>query len=234
VGLTCGVAIPVFAGPFLQAVLVLLSGDDQEHVGAIELWHTPPGAIEMGLVDGYYGMADGFEFSSRHTNFMRGTGLPGLVWDSGMPVIMEDLDRGRRFLRWESAERVGINRGVGIPCGSAADGIWVLTLLSALGTPIARRVECWVPDEAWGGLVFQSGYCEQAADLGQRHGASVLAKGAGTLGRVWRSGVPAIATDLAAEPGPIGSAVDGTGLTTMVALPMITAGELDAVVAWYL
>ena len=36
-GLTCGVAVPVFAGEFLQAVLVLFCGDDEAHVGAIEL-----------------------------------------------------------------------------------------------------------------------------------------------------------------------------------------------------
>jgi hypothetical protein len=38
--LTCGVALPVFAGEFLTAVLVLFCGDDDRHVGAIELWHN--------------------------------------------------------------------------------------------------------------------------------------------------------------------------------------------------
>src|SRR6478609_6010796 len=41
-GLTCGVAVPVFAGEFLQAVMVLFCGDDEAHVGAIELWHNDP------------------------------------------------------------------------------------------------------------------------------------------------------------------------------------------------
>ena len=39
-GLTCGVALPVFAGEFLMAVMVLFCGDDEKHVGAIELWHN--------------------------------------------------------------------------------------------------------------------------------------------------------------------------------------------------
>jgi hypothetical protein len=34
VGLTCGVALPVFAGEFLMAVMVLFCGDDDKHVGA--------------------------------------------------------------------------------------------------------------------------------------------------------------------------------------------------------
>ena len=60
-GLTCGVALPVFAGEFLMAVMVLFCGDDEKHVGAIELWHNDlEKSHEMGLVDGYYGTADMF------------------------------------------------------------------------------------------------------------------------------------------------------------------------------
>ena len=48
-GLTCGVALPVFAGEFLMAVMVLFCGDDEKHVGAIELWHNDAVASnEMG------------------------------------------------------------------------------------------------------------------------------------------------------------------------------------------
>jgi hypothetical protein len=60
---------------------VLFCGDDAPHAGAIELWHNDPGiSHEMGLVDGYYGSADMFEFNSRHTTFPRGFGLPGRTW----------------------------------------------------------------------------------------------------------------------------------------------------------
>ncbi len=59
--LTCGVAIPVFAGDILLAVLVFLCGDDEDHVGAIELWHNDPAhSAEMGMVDGYFGIAESF------------------------------------------------------------------------------------------------------------------------------------------------------------------------------
>jgi hypothetical protein len=50
-GLTCGVALPVFAGEFLMAVMLLFCGDDEKHVGAIELWHNDARlSHEMGLV----------------------------------------------------------------------------------------------------------------------------------------------------------------------------------------
>ena len=63
-GLTCAVALPVFSGPHVKAVMVLFCGDDREHIGAIEVWHTPLDSIEMGLVDGYYGSAEVLEWSS--------------------------------------------------------------------------------------------------------------------------------------------------------------------------
>ena len=115
-GLTCGVALPVFAGEFLMAVMVLFCGDDEKHVGAIELWHNDAErSHEMALVDGYYGTADMFEFNSRHTKFPKGFGLPGRTWKAGMPLIIKDLHNSKAFLRWEEATEIGINCGVGIP-----------------------------------------------------------------------------------------------------------------------
>ena len=74
----------------------------------------------MQLADGHYGStADAFEYVSRRTSFRKGNGLPGLAWGSGLPVFMEDLGKGSRFLRAETAAKVGINRGFAIPCADA-------------------------------------------------------------------------------------------------------------------
>ena len=142
-GLTCGIAVPIFAGDFPTSVLVLFCGEDQAHAGAIELWHNDPAqSVDMKLVDGYYGtMSEAFEFTSRNTSFRRGHGLPGTVWGSGMPCFIEDLGKSQRFLRADSATKVGINRGFAIPCSARDNQVWVLAFLSALGTPIARRFE---------------------------------------------------------------------------------------------
>ena len=233
-GLTCAVALPIFSGDALIAVMVLFCGDDREHIGAVEVWNAPAGSIEMGLVDGYYGTADVFEWYSRHTKFMCGIGLPGQVWESGMPEIMADLGRSRRFLRWESAERAGLNRGVGIPCGRDSASPWVLTFLSALDTPIADRFETWVPDAGHDKLVFGGGFCEYGINLADAYGNVAVAKGAGTLGRVLESGTPAIASDFSSEPPVVRAAVNPTALETVVAVPVITGGDLKAIVAWYL
>ena len=67
--------MPVFAGSILTGVVVFFCGDDEAHVGAIELWHNDPDkSFEMRLVDGYYGTAEMFEFNSKYTRFPRGFG----------------------------------------------------------------------------------------------------------------------------------------------------------------
>lgn len=54
-GLTSGIALPVFSGDFLTAVLVIFCGDDAAHAGVIELWHNQPPSADMTLADGYHG-----------------------------------------------------------------------------------------------------------------------------------------------------------------------------------
>ena len=126
-GLTCGIALPIFAGDFLTAVLVIFCGDDAEHAGAIELWHNAPPSVEMLLADGYYGSTgDTFETVARQVSLRRGSGLPGLSWQRGGPVFMADLGRGSAFLRADTAQRVGINRGFAFPCSGRGNDTWIM------------------------------------------------------------------------------------------------------------
>jgi hypothetical protein len=234
-GLTCGVALPVFAGEFLMAVAVFFCGDDEARVGAIELWtNGPEEAHFMSLADGYYGAAEMFEFNSRVTKFPRGYGLPGRVWKKEMPMLVKDLFNSRSFLRWEQAVQIGVNRGLGIPYGLASGQIWVVTFLSALDTPIARRFEIWVPNAARDGLVFDAGDCDTQANLAAEYAGTTIARGEGVLGEIWRSGIPALSDHIANEPSVSGRSARAAGMTSIVALPFIDGGSLKAVAAWYL
>jgi hypothetical protein len=233
-GLTCGTALPVFSGNELKAVLVLFCGDDAAHVGAIELWqNNPDESYEMKLSEGYYGTAEMFEFNSRHTHFPRGFGLPGRVWKRSMPLVVKDLLRSTAFLRWQEAVEVGINRGIGIPYASPTCTS-VLVLLSARDTPIARRFEIWVPNEAGDALVFDSGDCDQNTSLAEGYQAVRIGKGEGTIGKVWQSGVPAINPELARNASAPEASATAAGLQMVVALPYFGADQMKAVVAWYL
>ncbi len=238
-GLTCGIALPIFAGDLLTSVLVLFcgdgngTGDGAANAGAIEVWHNDPATgKDMTLADGYYGnTADAFEFISRRTSFRPGTGLPGLAWQSGLPVFMPDLGKGGRFLRADSAVKVGINRGFAIPCSTRGPDTYVMAFLSALATPIVRRFECWLPDSDGTALRRREGFCEQAGALDI--GAEPVARGNGALGRALASCVPVIGERAADEPGTVGLAAAAHGLDSLVALPVLRDGRVVAVVGWY-
>jgi hypothetical protein len=234
-GLTCGVALPVFAGEFLMAVMVLFCGDDEKHVGAIELWHNDAErSHEMALVDGYYGTADMFEFNSRHTRFPKGFGLPGRTWKAGMPLIVKDLHNSKAFLRWEEASKVGINCGVGIPYRTGADQTWVMTLLSAQATPIAQRFEIWMPNAARSALTFHSGDCSKGADLASLYAGKSIGKGEGSIGGAWATGMPAINEHLKVDGCVAATLARTAGMNQIVVLPVIEGAQLRSVLAWYL
>ncbi len=233
-GITGAIGIPVMAGDFLTGVLVIFCGSDDDHAGAIELWQAEAsGNAEMTLVDGYYGTTgDAFEFVSRRTAFRRGVGLPGQVWESGRPIVLDDLGRSQQFIRAESAKRVGINRGLGIPCSVYDDRDCALVFLSALGTPIARRFEIWTPDRAAGALHRTDGFCEAQGRLGAADTA-VIERGQGAVGHAWITGVPAVSSHAQADMGRLGDELKGAGLTTLIALPIVKRGRLQSFAVWY-
>ncbi len=192
-GLTCAVALPVFVGEMLSAVMVLFCSDDSDLAGAIELWHNDPEeSSDMTLQSGHYGnTGDTFEFLSSHTSFRRGTGLPGRTWESQQPVFMPDLGRGSGFLRADSALKVGINRGFAVPCGSTNGQVYVLAFLSALATPIASQVDVWQPDALQSHLVHSFSFAEAQPDAGPADEAKLALSGT-TVGRVFKTGVPVL------------------------------------------
>lgn len=233
-GLTCGVALPVFAGDYLTAVLVFFCGDDEEHVGAIELWHNNPAKEpDMGLADGYFGQADSFAWIAQRTRFLPGFGLPGLVWQSGLPEVMADLGHSHRFVRRDDARRVGINKGLGLPAGYLPGQNYVMTFLSALGTPIARRFEVWVPSPGGDALVFHSGDCDRQPDFAAAYAGVGLPLGVSPLGQAWLTALPVVTETLAEDASPIGASAREAGLASMAAIPVLEAGRLKAVVGLY-
>ncbi len=219
-GLTSAVAIPVFSGENLKAVLVVLCSDSQERIGAIEVWEERDGLLMLN--DGYYGAAQEFEFVSQHTHFPHGQGLPGGVWAARAPMLMRDLGSGYKFVRADSAGKAGLTTGLGIPVPAPDRTTFVLTLLSALGTPIARRFEIW---KARGGEEAEiiDGLCERDGPLWSNENARRISIWKGPLGRVLGSGMPVVETE-----GP-GTA----GFSSLVALPIYSGDSISHIIAWY-
>lgn len=223
-GLTSAVAVPVFKGDTLLAVLVILCSDGDDRVGAIEVWEEKDGLLM--LDDGYYGAAKEFEFISQHTHFPRGQGLPGGVWAAKTPILMRDLGSGYRFIRADSAGKAGLTTGLGIPVPVPGNKTYVLTLLSARGTPIARRFEIWDarvvkagPNEA----VLIDGICETDGPLWSEDEERRVTAWHGLVGRALGSGLPVVE-----RRGPATA-----GYENFVALPIHLDGAVSHIVDWY-
>ncbi|MGP6088592.1 GAF domain-containing protein [Antarctobacter jejuensis] len=228
-GLTSAVAVPVFDGETLKAVLVVLCGDDETHVGAIEIWHEQDGLLM--LDDGYYGAARHFEWVSQHTHFPRGQGLPGGVWASNTPMLMRELGSGYKFIRADSAGRAGLTTGLGVPIPVPGGKTFVLTLLTALGTPIARRFELWDARPAKVGsksaAILMDGICERDGPLWTDDTQTEprrVEPWQGVIGKALGTGLPVV------ESGAPGVTA---GYKTMVALPIHHDGDIAHIVAWY-
>ncbi|MGI3167909.1 GAF domain-containing protein [Pseudooceanicola sp. C21-150M6] len=225
-GLTSAVAIPVFDEDELKAVLVVLCADDDSRTGAIEVWAGKDDLLM--LEDGYYGAAKHFEWVSQHTHFPRGQGLPGGVWAAETPILMRDLGSGYRFIRAESAGKAGLTTGLGLPVPVPGVAPYVVTLLSARGTPIARRFEIWDARAAKvgksGDAVLADGVCERDGPLWDEDNPRHATPWKGAIGRALGTGIPVV------EGGKPGLAA---GYGSMVALPIHQHGEVSHVVAWY-
>jgi hypothetical protein len=226
-GLTSGVAMPIFASDGLKAVLVILCSEDAVRMGALEVWAEKDGVLT--LADGYFGAAKDFEAVTRQTSFARGQGLPGGVWAARTPILMRDLGAGQGFMRAESAGKAGLSTGLGLPVPVPGGRCYVLALLSAAGSPIARRFEIWDARAARSGksgeAVLIDGICAREGKLWDEDNPRRIARSMGPIGQVLASGLPVI------ESAALGLAA---GYSSMVALPIYRGSELAFIVAWYL
>ena|GEM_PF-168667 len=234
-GLNVGIAIPIFVGEFLLAVVVLLcsekSSEEKILAGAIELWTKKnEKSSELGLVDGYYGSLKKLEEASRNIQFARGSGLPGSVWDYRIPMLVSDMSDSSLFKRASTAAIEGITSAIGLPLFYFTNKEYVLTFLSAHSTPIALRFEIWIPDRERDFLFFYAGACEQGEDISALYQNKHIKRGTGLIGKVWLTGVPAISKNLTSD-GLINED-SKSGLTTGFVMPIIEEGFLKSIVAF--
>ena len=223
-GLAAAVALPVFAGELLKAVLVLFCGEAAEEGGAIELWRNDPRVTtDMTLVDGYYGPAEALATASGDTYIPRGAGLPGLAWQRQASVFMEDLGNGSRFVRHEAALAAGVRRGLAIPCPLPTRENFAVAFLSTTGRPVASRIESWLP--VGDGLQRGFGFCEAEGALPANGVLDSEDSAEPTLLAALRSGAPRLRQ---AETPSFGAAAPA-----MLALPIHGEDGVTEVLALY-
>jgi Rubredoxin NAD+ reductase C-terminal domain/Pyridine nucleotide-disulphide oxidoreductase len=168
----------------------------------------------------------------RSARFPRGYGLPGRVWKMNMPAVANDLSSFKSFLRWKEVVDIGLSHGFGIPYPPASGQSWTVTFLSGRTTPIARRVEVWVPDAQSEFLTFNAGSCDLGADLAKTYHSARIQKDEGPIGQAWSSGAPAV-SELIVDDSISAKMAGTAGFTSAVILPVMDAKAAKAIVAWY-
>lgn len=223
VGLASAVALPVFRGAALTSVVVMLCGAAEAHQGTIELWHNDPRVTgDLRLESGHFGAgAEALADLTRDSYLPRGSGLPGLAWQREAAVFIEGLGDSRQFLRAQSVAEAGVVNGLALPCASPLQQTWVLSLLSSRESPIARRVESWLPGEQPGTLQRGFGHCEIRGRLAGGTDSVRESAALGVIGESWRDGVARVSRDAQrAGDGMAGELVDA-GLRSLVVIPLI-------------
>ena len=215
--------------------MTFFCADDAEKVGAIEVWSNDPTlSSAMEVQDGYYGNAEFFERNSKAIQFGKGQGLPGEVWERDRPIVVKEPYGSHRFLRKAEALKIGRTTAFGMPCHGDPSRDWVMTFLSALGTPIARRFEVWKAEADGEHLTYEAGLCEVEGDVAAAYGPLSLTREDGTIGRILLTGLPVITTDFTHEPSVISASLVRADLATLVAIPVFSReARLTAVAAWY-
>jgi|TARA_R110000868_G_scaffold100529_7_gene276410 hypothetical protein len=214
-GIDSGLAIPIFAGDFLQAVVVLFCGNPGTASGAVEIWQNDTQSPQqLNLMDGYYGVLEQFAAISRNMTIQQGESLPGKAWQLDQPLLLQNLANRHCFIRAHPAEECGLATGLALPYIDNHRNGHVVCLLSTLGTPIASQYEVWLPDGNQ--LKFHDGFAIDGSDLHQRYDGDQIERGEGQLGKVWLSGVPHLASRNLTAP--------------ILCLPVINAGRLSGIV----
>jgi hypothetical protein len=178
-------------------------------------------------MDGYYGTLQHFESISRQISVPKGQGLAGLAWESGMPVLIDDISKGDTFIREKDAQQAGITMGIGIPISDNPGEAYILAFLSAKATPIAKRIQIWIPDQQSNQLICQQGYSKGSNELAKIFETITVHKGVGALGRVWLTGMPTITSSHELDYSP-----ELDNLSSMLAIPVIEKGRLKAIVSF--
>jgi hypothetical protein len=231
-GLTCAVALPTFVEDTLTSVVVLLCGDDEADIGAIELWHNDRRLTgDLTLAEGYFGAtAPELEALTRDGSLPRGAGAPGLAWQRDAAVFIDNVATSPQFLRAQTAAHAGIVRALALPCSVRGDQTWVLSLLSSASRPIARRIESWLPNDLRTHLLRAYGHCEVRGRIGAD--TPQPASAASALEAAWLTGAAHVAGRDAVQRLHAGdaAAADFSGL---LAIPVLSEQAVSEVVALY-
>ena len=137
-GLTTGVGIPCIVGGEVVSVVVFLCAEGADAEVAFEVWSRDD-RRELGLTDSHFANLERFSRISKFVKFPHGAGLPGQVWETRFPKIIEELGSSPNFMRAAGARADGLSVGIGLPVmANEHDLDSTFLILSSERTPVAK------------------------------------------------------------------------------------------------
>jgi len=181
------VALPVIDRGRTTAVSSLYFDVSDGARGAVEIWRGKSGRTELCLAEGKYPGLGRFARLSPHVCFPKGSGLPGLAWESGLPRLSGDLGGDPDFLRRGGAATERLTSAVALPITRGVALGAVLLMINHAQTPLFRAMEIWQPTRRGDSLrlacVRRACHgCDAVADAGR---GLDLPAGDGWIGRAW-------------------------------------------------
>lgn len=231
-GLSAGLGYPIMAGQEVTAVMVFLFAQGPEPTGVMEVWTPDPGGALLGWHSGFYGQLEDIKAQSVTAKFEPGQGLPGKVWQDGVPMLFPSLWPTSDFVREEVAAVAGLKTGLGLPVWHDDKVVAVAALLSSDTMPFAKIFEIWLPDASGTALERGAGfYGRLGGFLSQEDQRAIFAKGSGLPGQVWESKTPRILSPLDEQSGFARyQAAQSAQLGVAIGIPVIAGNEVVAVV----
>lgn len=223
-------AWPVIDRDQVTSVVVMYCSTAGEVRAAIELWTGRAGRSELCLASANYTGLDRFAKLSPHISFPKGSGLPGLTWETNIPQVLEGLGTSPRFMRASGAEAEGLGIGFALPCISGSSLQAVALLLSGKARPIARVYETWLPRQRAGSLRLArtDGAYVSAPALKKASRQLDVPAGDTWIGRAWATRKPEVVCDSTGTSlKRAGAAEDG--ITSGIAIPIIVLDDVSAV-----
>jgi len=197
---------------------------------AAELWTGREGRSELCLSASSYTGLDRFAKLSPYISFPKGSGLPGMVWETNIPQIIDGLSQSHRFMRATGAASEGLDLGFGMPCVNGGTLHAVALLLSGQRDPVARAIETWCPMNQSGSirLARNAGAYVDAPTVQKASESLHLPAGDTWIGMAWATRQPVVVCDSSsASLSRRGAAEDG--LTQGLAIPIIVLDDVAAV-----
>lgn len=178
---------------------------------AVEAWVPGADGNLLEFAGGLFGAATRLQAVSRGMCFGRAEGLPGRVWETGLPVLLPRLE-GSSYRRSAAAEAGGLGWALAFPLMAHDALAAVVVLYGARDDSVdgdAAAVELWGHDEritADLGLV-EACYVGTAQAIDAISRDASLPRGAGLPGLAWQRGEPVFMADLSQARGFLRGAV---------------------------